>query len=411
MLTIPNQNLVVSFVISTWNRREVLTNTLTQIMRIGLHRDHFEVFVVDNNSSDGTPDAIERKFPQVRVLRMNQNYGACAKNFAIPQTRGRYVVFLDDDSYPTPGSIQGMIRHFESDARLGAISFAAILPDGSEECSAYPDVFIGCGVGFRRRALVEVGGLPGDYFMQAEEYDLSLRLLDAGWDVRTIDELTVMHLKTPSARMTGRTMRLDVRNNLILAARYFPDDWVGSFVRDWLRRYWWMASDRSHRLDFILGLVDGAIRLLVEPIRRPVSSATFERFAKIVEIENRLRRAREEHGFESVLFIDAGKNLFPFHLAAKACGLRVVAIADNRLASPGRSYRGIPVVHDHVAKELPFDAAIVSNLSRVHARQRAQSWERLDDRPILDLFARPTVATTFAARVAAQSHQTAARIA
>src|SRR5207248_3299787 len=144
---------------------------------------------------------------------------------------------LDDDSFPLPGETARMIDHFENDRRLGAAVFTITLPDGSRECSAYPDVFIGCGTGFRRRALEQVGGLPDDFFMQAEEYDLSLRLLDGGWSVRTFDDLHVTHLKTSQARVSERTIRLDVRNNLTLIGRHFPDQWVRPFALDWMRRY------------------------------------------------------------------------------------------------------------------------------------------------------------------------------
>src|SRR4051812_35219353 len=200
MTTIPNANLLVSFVISTHNRRKELLNTLASLYLCGLTNEAFEIFVIDNASSDGTPGAIRRDFPQVTLFPQKKNRGSCAKNIALPLARGRYVVFLDDDSYPRYGSISRMIRHFEADPDLGAAVFSVHLADGSSECSAYPDVFIGCGTGFRRKALEEVGGLPEDFFMQAEEYDLSLRLLDAGWMVKGFDDLHVVHLKAHLAR-------------------------------------------------------------------------------------------------------------------------------------------------------------------------------------------------------------------
>src|SRR3984885_13589383 len=151
--------------------------TLHDVQQCGLASDLFEIFVVENNSPDATASAIMQEFPQVRLLRMNWNYGSCAKNFAIAEASGKYIVFLDDDSYRMPGSIARRIEYYESDAGQEASIFTITLPDGSRECSAYPDVFIGCGTGFRREALLQVGGLPKDFFMQAEEYDLSLRLM------------------------------------------------------------------------------------------------------------------------------------------------------------------------------------------------------------------------------------------
>jgi GT2 family glycosyltransferase len=140
-----------------------------------------------------------------------------------------------------------MIAHFERDARLGAATFTVTLPTGQRECSAYPNVFIGCGTGFRRAALDEVGGLPSDFFMQAEEYDLSLRLMAAGWAVRSFDDLHVTHLKTPAARYPQRVAMLDVRNNLVLAARHFPLRWAIAYGFDWTQRYRWIAKVNGRR--------------------------------------------------------------------------------------------------------------------------------------------------------------------
>src|SRR5687768_8233700 len=232
----------VTFLIAAHNRREVLLNTLRQLRRCGLPPESYETILVDNASTDGTADAVAVAFPEVVLIREKVNRGACAKNAGLPLARGRFVVFLDDDSYPLPGSVARMIRHFESDPSLGAAVFDVQLPDGSRECSAYPNVFIGCGTGFRRRALAQVGELPEDFFMQAEEYDLSLRLLAAGYDVRTFDDLHVTHLKSPTARASERVTRFDVRNNLVLITRYFPRQWVIPFAKDWLRRYRLIAN-------------------------------------------------------------------------------------------------------------------------------------------------------------------------
>jgi GT2 family glycosyltransferase len=330
--------------------------------------------------------------PEVRVIRMADNHGSCAKNFALPLARGRYVVFLDDDSYPEPGSIRQMIRHFEARPMLGAASFTVTLPDGSRECSAFPDVFIGCGVGLRRRALQDTGPLPGDFFMQAEEYDLSLRLLDAGWEVDTFDDLHVAHEKTAAGRKSGRTTRLDVRNNFVLAMRYFPAPWSRRIALDWTRRYWLIAKSNNHRVAFALGLSQGVLRSLVGyPIRRPVNERVFEQFAKIRLIENRLRQARDEFGLRRVVFADCGKNIYAYWLAAKRCSIEVNAIADNQLAKKRfwhstTSYRGIPVVSDADAIFEEYDAIIVSNLSPVHAAKRKLDWKKLDgDVPVIDL--------------------------
>jgi GT2 family glycosyltransferase len=370
--------MLVSFIISTYNRRDVLLETIRRLVDLGL--GDFEIHVVDNASADGTADAI-RAMGHVHLHAQKTNRGSCAKNVAIPHSTGEFIVFLDDDSYPQPGAIERMVEHFRERPRLGAATFTVTLPDGSRECSAFPNVFIGCGVGLRREAIEEVGGLPEDFFMQAEEYDLSLRLLDAGWDVETFDDLHVTHLKSPVARASARTMRLDVRNNVILVGTYFPDEWAVPFCVDWLRRYWMIAAAKGQRRAFLVGMIQGAIGVLRRR-RTPVSEEAFERFAKIGQVVAAMKEARDQHGARSVLLIDLGKNVLPYWMAAKECGLRVVAIADDRLA--GRRYPGVRIVKDDEARGMAFDMVVVSNSSPVHAKARAMQWRAMDGRVVVD---------------------------
>ncbi len=384
-LSITSQTLV-SFLIPTCNRKTVLLDTLAQVLQCGLPASQFETIVVDNASTDGSADAVTEAFPDVNLIRLDRNAGPCAKNLALQQSHGRYVVFLDDDSHPTPGSIRRMLEHFEADLKLGAAVFTVTLPDGSQECSAYPSVCIGCGTGFRRNAVEAAGGLPVDYFMAAEEYVLSLRLLDAGWDVRRFDDLHVMHLKTPGARHPRRITRLDVRNNIALAMRLLPPKWALQFAVDWTARYRLIARSKGHRLPFALGVIQGIWRGLKVWKRTPVDDWTFETFAKIEETKRRLAEAKAEHGLDRVLFVDYGKNMLAYWLAARELGLTVVAIADRNLAGPGRNYRGIPIVSDEQAHRLHYDAAIIANLSPVHAKARRAAWSPMDIRPTIDLW-------------------------
>jgi GT2 family glycosyltransferase len=397
--------IAVSFVISTHNRRDVLLSTLHHVVRCGLPSDSFETILIDNASQDGSGDAIRERFPEVQIVTLSENRGSCAKNTGIAMSRGHYVVFLDDDSYPRPGAIARMIRHFENNSTLGAATFTVTLPNGSRECSAYPDVFIGCGVGIRRRALLQVGGLPEDFFMQAEEYDLSLRLLDAGWSVKTFDDLHVVHLKSPRMRRSRRTMRLDVRNNILVALRRFPTRQKLPFLADWLRRYWAIAQANDQRLPFVAGLIQGFSRVNQTA---PISDEAFEQFSRIAQIEQLLRRERDRYGLARVLFLDWGKNILPYWLAAQKLGLAVVAIADTRLNQPGTAYRGIPIISDDAALKLDFDAAIVTNSSREHAALRRDQWRWRDDRPVIELL-EDDARLTVAVRAEAEYPRTAAR--
>jgi GT2 family glycosyltransferase len=381
---------ILSFLISTHNRKDVLLQTLKRLQEVDRSSGLItEILVVDNASTDGTSEAVAAQFPSVLLFSQKQNLGACAKNIGLAYFKGRYVIFLDDDSYPDAESVCRMIEHFQADPKLGAAVFDVVLPDRSHECSAYPKVFIGCGTGFRREALEESGGLPDDYFMQAEEYVLSIRLLRDGWDVRRFDDLRITHLKTPSARQPTRTTRLDARNNLTFVTRYFPRQWMMPFAFDWMRRYLWIAQTKGwkHQAAFWRGLAEGILRSFRRGHRHPVSLAVFERFAMVREIENQMLSAFRGGNIASVLLIDVGKNILPFWLATQTCGVRVVAIADPRLA--GHHYRGIPIVDDATAQHMQFDAAVIANLSPVQSFWRRTHWRTLTKTPVIDLFETP----------------------
>ncbi len=386
MVLRPKPNLLVSFVLSTRNRRDVLLQTLERIDECGLLPDEYEILVVDNASSDGTGDAVESRFPRVTVCRQEDNRGPVAKNVGMAAAVGQYVMLLDDDSWPRPGAVARMIEHFEADARLGAAVFQVILPDGTQECSAYPNVFIGCGTGIRRKALRQVGYLPSEFFMAAEEYDLSLRLLRAGWEIKRFDDLAVTHLKTPASRSSARLARMDVRNNLTLIARYFPSQYVVPFAQDWLQRYRFIAGRNRRNVSYWRGVAEGFYRAAIPGHRHALDDETFEKFSHLKETQLLLGEARDRLDLKRVLFVDLGKNIYAYWLAAQKCGLEVVGIADAKLSAPRRRYRGIPVLTDATARRLEFDAAIIANLSPVHAAARLTAWRATENRPVIDLF-------------------------
>jgi hypothetical protein len=246
--------------------------------------------------------------------------------------------------------------------------------------------------------------LPADFFMQAEEYDLSFRMLGAGWRVQRFWDMPLMHLKTPGARIGVRTTRLDVRNNLWLLARYVPAPLGEALAADWLARYWRMAAvrdaegsrrGRSHRGAFIRGAAEGFAHWREQHAGgvSVLNADTLEQVFKCHAIARRLTRARDEMGLRRIAFGDWGKNMLPFFLAARDLGIEVRGIVDGRLAGPGVEYRGIPVV-----SEAEFsgdaDAIVVTAMSRVHAERRAAELRRALKAPVVDLFAIQSVRQT-----------------
>ena len=280
-----------------------------------------------------------------------------------------------------------MIEHFGADEQLGAAVFTVILPNKLEECSAYPNVCIGCGTGFRRTALLEVGGLPEDFFMAAEDHDLSLRLLNGGWEVRRFEDLRVI------APENGTVPFFRPRCQAGCAKQYNsrPADFsagVALGICDSMARALLSADGdcRSSAFGFLdQHAISGVFRGIAAR-RAPISARAFEQFAKVEEsILKNAAGCSGTSGFR-ILLIDLGKNIPAYLNAARCGGIEIVAICDQRLGGLGLRYGGIPILKDEQARALSFDAAIVSNLSPVDAPRRAADWRDLDSRPVLNLF-------------------------
>ncbi len=89
-------------VVITHNRCAELHRTLAHMTSLP---DGMPIVVVDNASEDGSADMVESKFPQVTLLRADQNLGAIVRNKAIATIDTPYVAFCDDDTQWQPGAL------------------------------------------------------------------------------------------------------------------------------------------------------------------------------------------------------------------------------------------------------------------------------------------------------------------
>ena len=111
----------MSVCIANWNCRELLRACLESLQDQpqGLH---LEVIVVDNASTDGAPDMVAREFPEVLVLRNDDNRGfSRANNQAALKARGRYLLFLNNDTVVPPGTLRRLVDYADRHPEVGMI--------------------------------------------------------------------------------------------------------------------------------------------------------------------------------------------------------------------------------------------------------------------------------------------------
>jgi GT2 family glycosyltransferase len=232
----------VSAVVLAHRRRDEVAHTLDRLA--GLPVD--EVIVVDNASGDGTAELVRARGGAVRLVEAGINRGAAGRDLGAQAARGEFLVMLDDDSYPCPGAIEAALAAFARAPRLGLVggSVRDVDRNGRVVCagevgsfdwwlrarraaappSGLPAFFFpegACVV--RRRAYLEAGGCFAPYFVTLTELDLTIRLLDRGWDVRYLPGAVFEHRKAGAGRTTGaRILRLRVRNQLWYFWLRFP---------------------------------------------------------------------------------------------------------------------------------------------------------------------------------------------
>lgn len=225
----------------------------------------FEVLLVDNESTDGSPEAAVGRFPDVRLVRAGKNLGfAGGNNLGIEQARGRHVVLINNDARARPGWLAALVEAAESDPRVGAVTckvlFAEppgviqnagslLLSDGSGAERGYeqPDrgqfdtaeeVFAICGAGvlLSRAMLEDVGGFDDAFFLYYEDTDLSWRMRLRGWKVIYEPRAVIEHVHShTSGEWSPRFVFHVDRNRLFMVLKNAPPGFV---IRSFAGFYW-----------------------------------------------------------------------------------------------------------------------------------------------------------------------------
>jgi GT2 family glycosyltransferase len=118
----------VSIVIATRDRRRELLHTLARLAALD---DAPPVIVVDNASSDGTPEAVRAQHPGAVLVTLERNLGAAARTAGARRAVTPYVAFSDDDSWWAPGALKRAQDHFARTPRMALL--AARILVGPEE--------------------------------------------------------------------------------------------------------------------------------------------------------------------------------------------------------------------------------------------------------------------------------------
>ena len=261
----------VAIVILNWNGAALMERFLPSVVRYS-PEEMAEVVVADNGSTDDSLALLAGKFPSVRVVRFDRNYGfAEGYNRALQQIDTPYAVLLNSDVEVTPGWLEAPLRRLDASPEVAAVQpklLAERARDQFEYAGAAGGFMDKYGYPFCRGRIFQeietdrgqydaeadilwatgaclfvrtdvyraVGGLDAKFFAHQEEIDMCWRMRARGYRLVCTPESVVYHVGggTLNAESPRKTF-LNFRNNLLMLYKNLPEKELHRVMR---LRFW-----------------------------------------------------------------------------------------------------------------------------------------------------------------------------
>lgn len=258
-MTIQSENThwpQVSVVILNWNQAELTIDCLKSVY--AQDYDNFFVIVVDNGSTDRSPELIQKQFPQVEMILNDHNVGySKGNNIGIEQAIQKdadYVFLLNNDTEVDPAMLISLVNAAESDPKIGLIgpkmfyadktdlvwcgdsyidwkhaSFQRHRTDDEMASRLEPkevDFIDSCAILIRRTVLERIGSLNEDYFINFDDYDFNMRVKKTGNKIIHVPYANMWHkVSATMGQASPATTYYYTRNSLLFFATHAPGIW------------------------------------------------------------------------------------------------------------------------------------------------------------------------------------------
>lgn len=255
----------VSIILVNYKTKDLTLNCIKSIYEKTTGVD-FEIIVVDNNSQDGSAEAIEQEFQNVKVIynKINVGFGA-ANNIAIKQAKGKYILCLNTDTLLINNAIKIMFDFMEGKANQQVGVCGGILYDSNNKpCTlggnlpSLKEVFwkfgirnilkkqyndkvrtafslneisnsttigyiTGADIFFRKSILDKVGLYDENFFMYYEESDLCKRILEKHYEIKLVKEAKIIHYGGKSETSSLIQLQRSKVSELYYFKKHFPN--------------------------------------------------------------------------------------------------------------------------------------------------------------------------------------------
>lgn len=234
----------ISVIIVNYNVKEFIINLIDSVNK-ARHNFDVEIIIVDNNSTDGSPEVIKEKYPDVKLIANKVNLGfGKANNQALEIAQGKYLLLINPDTIVREDTFTKIIDFMERTPDVGITGCKVLNPDGSLQLpcrrsfpglwtsftkiiglsSLFPksrmfarynltyldenktyevDAVSGSFMFLRREVYEKTKGFDPDYFMYGEDLDLCFRTQKAGFKVMYFHETEIIHYKGESTKRSS----------------------------------------------------------------------------------------------------------------------------------------------------------------------------------------------------------------
>jgi GT2 family glycosyltransferase len=238
----------VSIITINYNQLTVTCELLHSLRK--LTYPDVEVIVVDNHSKEDPTDTIADKYPEVKLIRSKENLGfAGGNNLGIRASRGKYILFLNNDTEVDPGFLQPLVTLFESNPNAGAASSKILYYNsgdiiqyagssrvdpftgrskrigymqkdlGQHNVQRETDLAHGAAMMVPRRVINEVGMMPEFFFLYYEEVDWCESIKNAGYKIYFVPDSKVYHKESMSVGKGSTLKTYYMSRNRVLYMR------------------------------------------------------------------------------------------------------------------------------------------------------------------------------------------------
>lgn len=220
------KKLTISIV--NYNAGDYLLNCLKSLKQIKKEAE-FDVFVVDNNSSDRSLEKAKKEYPEFNYIRNDENLGfGKAHNIVLKKAKTPYVLTLNPDCVIPEGTVAYMLKYMEDNSDVGLSTCKVVKADGTLDIASHRgfptpkasfyyfflkndkyyhltdrdmdkqheiDSAVGAFMLIRKSVLEKVGYFDEDYFLYAEDIDLCYRIKKAGFKIMYVPDVQIEHVK------------------------------------------------------------------------------------------------------------------------------------------------------------------------------------------------------------------------